>query len=153
MSAAKAAAPPPSATPAPVVIEYEHRERCRKLAIIQIVLFSLSLIFTYEVFYFQLLGIITGILGVVGTQAPVVLRKIKYVSVYYNLNIAMLVVEIVSIVLWLFFVSSWTTWMYVSLIFGLLFHVGIIAITYLAMKAADQFRKEVARNPPQFCVV
>ena len=161
MNSEKTAIPPPAAVAvAPV---YEHRAKCNKLAIIQTVLYVISFIPLYGVFYYGILGLVTGIFGIIATRTPMNFKRMKYVKVYYYLNIVLLVLALLMTVVWLvavLFVSdadtkvkldhdeSLTTWVYGILIFGLICQVAIVGVTCLAIKTSKQLKNELIRNPP-----
>lgn len=153
----------PAATTAPATAApmYEYRAKCNKLAITQTVLYALSFVFLYGIFYYGILGLVTGIFGIMATRTPMTIKQVKYVNVYYILNIVLLVFEILMTVVWLYAVIfaskidhddsevTLTTRVYVILIFGLICQVAIVGITYLAIKTSKLLKFELIRNPPQ----
>ena len=157
-------------TPAAPV--YEHRAKCNKLAIVQTVLYALSFFFFYGVVYYGILCLVTGIFGIISTRTPMTIKRMKYVKIYYYLNIVLLGFEILMTAVWLYlciFASdvdtaikedstldhdeSLTTWVYVILIFGLICQVAIVGVTFLAIKTSKQLKNELIRNPPPIRII
>ena len=156
----KSAIPPAAASGAPVAPVYEHRAKCNKLAIIQTVLYVLSFISLHGVFYYGILGLATGFFGIVATRTPMTVKQVKYVNVYYSLNIVLIVFEIFTTIVWLYLTfavseidtqlnEATETWFYISVIVGLICQVAIVGVTCLALKTSKLFKNELIRNPPR----
>lgn len=60
---------------------YENRDRCNQIATLQVFIFSLSFVFTYQVWWCGITGIGLGLLGYFASSAPVVQNKVKLMTI------------------------------------------------------------------------
>lgn len=59
---------------------YEHRETCNQIAVVQVVVFVLSFIFTYSVWWSGLFGLLVAVVGYYGSLSPVVQSKVSFIQ-------------------------------------------------------------------------
>ena len=59
---------------------YEHRESCNQIAVVQMLVFVLSFIFTYNVWWSGLFGLLVAFVGYYGSLSPVVQSKVSFIQ-------------------------------------------------------------------------
>ncbi|OQR82477.1 hypothetical protein ACHHYP_15953 [Achlya hypogyna] len=130
---------------------YEHREPCSQIALIQIVTFAISFIFTYVAWWSGLFGLLVAMVGYYGCLTPVVQSKVSFIQFYYFGNCFILLLQALSAIVLIVVVSEWviiTAWGWVVIVLGTVCFIFQIYITYMAVQRSHSYRAELMRNPP-----
>ena len=126
----------------------------------QTVLYALSflVLFGRGVFYYGALGLATGIFGLIATRNPMAPSQKKYVTVYFVLNIFLLISELVITAVWLYLLVLYLTdgsarYHVAIFIIAPIAQIAMVIITIMAIRASKLLRAELDQDPPQYCAM